>query len=840
MAKSKNPNSEKGQASTKKGQSKKAKKPQTKFKRIMKKVFITLFTLGVICLVIGLGYVFAIIKNTPPLDVQSVLNLSEPSRLYDSSGEYMDNLPTEQLREKVDSENIPQELKDAFVSIEDERFYEHNGVDIKRILGALVADVKYFITGSGGLQGASTMTQQLIKNTLLTNEVKIERKVREMYLSIKLEQSLNKDQILTAYLNTIPMGGKIYGVQAASQYFFNKNVDELSLVQCAYLAGLTQAPTTYSAFNPANEENNRYIPRTLSVLAKMLEHGKVSQEDYAVAVELVKNNDFSFQSGEVTYTLNYEWFSYPVLSQVKDDLKEKYKYTDEEINKLLVNGGLKIYTTMDRELQDNTQAILNERSNLLVDGSKEPVDDNGVPLLQASAVIMDNTTGEVKAMVGGRGNQPAQSLNRAYNALRSIGSSTKPLTAYGPALDTKVMTAATPLDDAPLPSSIANQYGSDYNPNNHDFVMEGYISMREALVESKNITSVYTTHTVGMNTALSYGEKLGLIYGHNSVNPSSFALGEFTNDPADPDGGNTYILTGAFGSLANGGVYRKPRLYTKVEDSTGKVILEESTEEDKVFSPQTAFILTDMLKGTSSFLSSVIAPNASIPVAGKTGTTEYSKDLWYAGYSPYYTGAVWIGYDKPQTISGYSTAPQKLWGKIMVKAHEGKESANFNKPSGIVSASYCIDSGKKPSELCEHDQRGSRIRTDYFISGTEPKDVCDVHVKVTVNSENNKLATENTPASLRVDRVFIKKPNASSSANDYKYVVPTQQDDTKYEPEKPEKPNDNTTNNDDNIDNGNNDNNAGNGNENEDDETNDTPPPTPSPTTLRSIFKLAS
>lgn len=788
MAKKKNSNGEKGQASKKnKNSNKKISKSESKFKKFTKRAFITLFTLGIICFVIGLGYVFAIIKNTPPLDVQSVLTLSEPTRLYDVNGEFMDNRTSDKIREKVDSDKIPKTLKDAYVSIEDERFYNHKGIDVKRILGAFVADVKYLITGNGGIQGGSTITQQLIKNTLLSNERKIERKIREIYLSLELEKNLNKDEVLTAYLNTIPLSGKIYGVQAASKYFFNKDVSELSLVQCAYLAGLTQAPTTYSAFNPNNAENPKYVPRTITVLGKMLEHGKITQEQYNESVELAKDNNFEFHHGEISYSYNYEWFTRPTIIQVQQDLKTKYKYTDEEVKNLLNNGGLKIYTTMDRSIQDSTQEILNNRKNIAVNGSNEPVDANGVPLLQTAAVIIDNATAEVRALVGGRGNQPALSSNRAFDTYRSIGSTAKPITAYGPAIDTKVLTTASLLDDTPYPYPNSNKV------NNFDFRYTGNMSLRDALVQSKNTLAVYAANKIGKNTALSYGEKLGLKYGPGSLGPSAFGLGEFHNDPNNPDGGNVYTLAGAYATFANNGVYRKPKLYTKVEDSSGNIILGDNKEETKVFSPQTSFIITDILKGTSWSVSSTIAPNKSIPVAGKTGTSENTKDLWYAGYSPYYTGAVWIGYDNQASLSGSSSAARKLWGKIMVKPHEGKESKSFSKPSGITSASFCIDSGKKPSELCANDPRGSRIRTDYFISGTEPKDICDSHVKVTVNSENNKIATDKTPARLRVDKIFIKKDNPNSTTADYKYLVPKEFDDTVYEPEppvvKPEDPN---------------------------------------------------
>ncbi|MGL5381505.1 transglycosylase domain-containing protein, partial [Clostridium sp.] len=794
MANKNTSKSEKSQAKTNSGTtSKKTKKKnsKSKYKKFFKNTLLGILIAGLICFVVGLGYLFAIIKNTPPLDVNAVLNLSQPSMLYDSNGEYIDNLPTEEERYVIKFDQMPQDLKDAYVAIEDERFYSHPGIDVRRILGALYRDAIYFVTGEGGLHGASTLTQQLIKNTILTNETTIERKVKEIYLSIQLEDKLTKDQILEAYLNTIPLGGMIYGVEAASQYFFEKPAIELTLPESAFIAGLTQAPTAYSPYNPANKEDpSTYLDRTQLVLSKMLELNYITDEEYASASTFVSNNEFAFSQSEINFRLNYEWFAYPAVDQVKRDLKNKYKYTDEELSKLMVNGGLKIYTTMDRRLQDSTQEILNDRDNLAVDGGYEEIDENGTPKLQASAVIMDYRNGHVKALVGGRGTQPAHSLNRAYSGLRSIASNTKPLTVYAPAIDTKKYTSSTPINDAGLPSDIQAQYPG-WSPANWDATNHGYISSRDAIRWSKNIPSIIVANDIGVNTAISYGEKLGLVYGEASRVLATAALGEFANDPNDMDGGNTYLLAAAYGTFGNNGIYTEPKLYTRVVDATGKVLLEDESVQRQVFSPQTAYIMQDLLTGPVNFdAGGAKVPN--MPTVGKTGTNDSVSDFWFSGLTPYYSASVWIGYDTHDAMSGYSSAAASLWGKIMAPAHEGLEYREIaERPSGITNVTVCKDSGKKATDLCSKDQRGGRVSTEMFIEGTEPSGYCDVHVTATVNKNNNKLATDQTPKSLVETRVFIRKPYASPYAIDYPYILPTVYDDTKAEPEKPTTPNNN-------------------------------------------------
>lgn len=771
-----------------KKEKKKLKKKTSKTKKFFKYFFlISLFLIITVFMMFG-GYVYSIINNAPPLDVTSILKLNQPTILLDDKGEFMDNVITEEQRFVVESNAIPDNLKNAFIAIEDERFYSHKGIDVKRIIGAMVTNFKNKLLGKSGIHGASTLTQQLLKNTVLTNEISINRKVKEMFLAINLEENLSKDEILTAYLNTIPMGGHQYGVEAASTRFFNKNVKDLSLVECAYLAGLTQAPTSYDALSEKNKKDpSIYLNRTKTVLQKMHELGYITKENYSNAISDLDNRKLTFNPSNRTQEITYEWFTRPAIIQVKEDLKNKYKYSDEEVNKLIINGGLRIYTTMDKALQDNIQKIIDDPNNYKeafskAKGYKETLKDN-VPELQAAASIVDYRSGEVKALVGGRGEQKPKSLNRAYNDLRPTGSSSKPLTVYAPTIDLKVMGAGSVINDSPFSSDFLKNYNYKEQPQNENRQYRGYLTLREALKISDNVAALKIVDEVGLKNSLEYGHKFGLIYNNESANSlSALALGQFDNSPSDRDGGNVYKMANAFGAFGNNGIKTDSKLYSRVEDASGKVILEASPNKTNVISPQTAYILYDMLKEPVNG-SARAAKFGNIPVAGKTGTTSDNKDYWFSGLTPYYSAAVWIGYDMPTTMKGWSgkiAAP--LWGKIMSVAHNNLEYKEIESPSGISKIAVCKDSGHLPTALCNADPRGGRVYTDYFIEGSAPNQLCSVHVKATINSSNGKLANNNTPPSLRQERVFITKSNYYSGTHDAKYVLPTIQDDTSPQP----------------------------------------------------------
>ena len=706
-------------------------KKDTKFKGIFKKFFLVLSIAIIILITSVSGYAFAVIKSAPDLDVEAILEPSETTTLYDDKGNFVTNYITSSQRYVVDSSAIPDNLKNAYVSIEDERFYDHKGIDVKRILGAVVNNVKTKLQGKSTYHGGSTLTQQLIKNTLLTDESTITRKIKEAYLALGLERELDKDKILTTYLNTIPLGGYVYGVQAASVRFFSKDVSDLNLIECAYIAGITQAPSTYDGLSSANQEDpSRYIKRTKTVLNKMLELGYITEGEYNQGISDLDNGLLEFTPSSINNEMQYEWFTRPAVEQVIEDLMDTLKYTEEEAKKLIATGGLKIYTTMDTSLQDSVQEILDTSSNynIAFKGGVETVGENGIPKLQAAASIMDYRTGEVKALIGGRGNQPQMSSNRAYGTLKSIGSTTKPLTAYAPAIDLKILGASSIMSDSPLTSDEIKKagYNGSFQPQNESRSYSGNLTVREALRISSNVVAVKTITKVGLNNAISYGEKFGLVFGEISrLNASSVALGQFTNDPKDPDGSNVFKLAAAYGTFGNDGVKTDPILYTKVLDRNGNVLIDNTAKTTQVISAESAYFLYDMLKGPLTY-SAQGAKVTNIPTAGKTGTTTSNRDYWFAGLTPYYSAAVWIGYDyDPVTQSttsmngGAGRVAAPLWGKIMNVAHEGLSYKEITGPNSTVSVSVCNESGLLPTSTCLPN-----VHNEIFSSGTEPTTYC--------------------------------------------------------------------------------------------------------------------
>lgn len=751
-------------------QKKKSHKNQSKVTKFLKWFFIGILLLGITAVTVVGVYVLSIIRSSPDLDVQAIQSLNQPSILYDDQGNFMDNVITREQRYVVKSEEIPDNLKKAFVAIEDERFYEHKGIDVKRVFGVIASNIKSKLSGSNMVQGASTITQQLIKNAILTNEFSYERKIKEMYLALELEKHLSKDEILTTYLNTIPMGGYQYGVSAAAQRFFSKNVSDLNLIECAYLGGLTQAPTSYDGLSEANKENpSRYLNRTKSVLFKMHELGYISSEQYNDAINEIDTNGIKFTPNNKLSKTNFEWFTRPAITQVKQDLMDKYKYTQEEVDKLIANGGLKIYTSMNRDLQNNVQKVLDDPNNYkAITSNPNEKNEDGVYKLQSSATIIDYKTGHVKALVGGRGEQPAMSHNRAYYDLKSIGSATKPLTVYGPAIDLGLGGAGSVVNDSPLTNKELSSTGYKDQPKNEYNSYRGPLTFREAIKISSNLAAIKIANEVGTSNSIAYGEKLGLVYGPHSRGISTTALGQFQNDPNNPDGGNTYTLASAFGVFGNNGVKTTAKLYTKVLDSHGNVILDTSTpEEIDVFSPQASYIVYDMLKSQVESGSAKSAKFGNIPVAGKTGTTTGDKDYLFAGLTPYYSAAVWVGYDKPRemrTSSGTVTSP--IFGKIMGLAHKGLQYKEVEQPSGISKIAVCMDSGLKPTSFCTQDPRGSRVYYDWFIDGSAPTQYCNYHTKANTpepNPNENNNSGENEENKQQENTTGEVKPNENNN-----------------------------------------------------------------------------
>ncbi|WP_243108641.1 transglycosylase domain-containing protein [Clostridium rectalis] len=711
------------------------KKKKTRF-RVLKIAFTTILLISIFTLVAGMGIGLAMIKTAPPLDINKIRSLNEPSVIYNDSEKFMDTVVSNEHRTIVYSNVIPNNLKNAIVSIEDERFMSHKGIDIKRLFGVVIKNLSNKLTGKSGIQGASTITQQLIKKTLLSDEVKIKRKVQEMYLALQLEKQLTKDQILEAYMNTIPLGGSAYGVEAGAKQYFNKSAKDLTLIESAFLAGVIQSPSTFYYAAMSQKNTTSYINRTKTVLSKMQENEFISSSDYSKAISDINNNKLIFKkSSNNTDKLNYEWFSREVLKQVKNDLVSQYHISQTEAERMIMYGGLKIYSTMDKNLQDSTQNTLNNMDKIL--GINSNSDSNKILQPQASATIMDYHTGDVKALIGGRGTQPPMSFNRATEFYRAAGSSIKPLTVYGPAIDTKIATAASPFDDAPVPAEIGNLYPTNngpYNPRNSPNVFEGTMPLREGLMKSKNVISVRIEHELGLQTGAEYAKKFGLKLDKSTdeTSMSALALGQLSGKQG-VSGTNTLDMAAAYGVFGNNGMRSEPNFYKKVVDRSGKTILEKNYSSTKVLSPQAAYIMYDLLKGPVSGKSGSTgyAANFSPMVRGKTGTTNMSIDLWFCGLTPYYSAAVWIGKDdhssfnENYTFGKYigSSDAALIWGTIMKEAHKNLEYKDINKPSGIVEYPICLDSGGMATDSCPKD----RIITELFIEGTAPSSICNYH-----------------------------------------------------------------------------------------------------------------
>lgn len=773
---------------------KKRKKAQFK---ALKVTLTVLLSLCILVFVATAGVTLAMIKNAPPLDVNQILTVNEPSVLYDDKDKFMDVVITTEQRTVIPFKDMPQDLKNAFVSIEDERFYKHNGIDLKRITGATLINLKNKISKQSGLQGASTITQQLLKNTLLSSEVSFKRKVQEIYLAIKLEKQLTKDQILEAYMNTIYLGGRAWGVEAASQQYFNTNTKNLNLIQCAFIAGVPQSPSVYYPYsNAAQKDPSIYLNRTKSVLKKMYENGYISQPQYDTAISDLSNNKLAFaKPAPINNKLQNEWFSIPAIEQVKKDLKSQYRYSDAEVQHLLMYGGLKIYTTMDKDLQSKTIDTLTDDSLF---GYSSTKDNNGIIQPQAAAVVMDYHNGEVKSLVGGRGDQPARSFNRAASEkyLRPAGSSIKPLTVYGAAIDSKQDTAATVFEDAPLEESVAKMYGSanqPYYPQNENLEFNGNMTLRQAITKSVNVIAVKVVHQLGLKTSADYAEKFGLTLDeHDRTSISALALGQLHH------GTNPLTMAAAYGVFGNNGRYTYPKMYRKVLDRNGKTILENKKESKKVLSPESAYIIYDMLKGPVSAEGTGPRANfGNMPVRGKTGTSGDKKDLWFSGLTPYYSAAVWIGNDDNTVLRGRinSNTSAALWASVISPFHQDLPPKDIEIPSGVVNGVVCSASGKLPSSSCYSDPTGNKTYSELFIEGTVPSDYCNLpHSWV----KDNPLL--NNP----LFKPFKQDKNTITNTNENNGKSTNTNDDTKANNPAPLKGNDDNTtedsNNNDNID----------------------------------------
>ena len=763
------------------GAAKKTKKrsPLGKFTfTLVKFVLISLIALS--CALAGLvgGAVYGWLKTAPKVDFEKLTgNMNQTTFIYDSKNNVISKLTGKDNKdsEPISYEQAPKFLKDAIISIEDERFEEHPGIDIQGIINAGIGYVQGFITNNpNAARGGSTITQQVIKNITNNTQVTPQRKVQEWAAAIDLEKKCSKWQILEMYMNYSYFGNSCRGVQSASKKYFGKDVWDLSLAQCALLTGITNSPGKNNPFT----ENGRKEAKSRQelILKKMLELKKIDQRQYDQAVSEPMIYAEKSESAKVTNVQSY--FVDQVINDVKQALMKEKNVSSSMALYMIYNGGLKIYTTQDPDMQaDMDEIFLNDEYFPTENKTAKKYLEHP----QAAMVILDAQNGQIKAIYGGYGKKEASNtLNRASGIARQPGSSIKPIAVYAPSIDLGVITPATVIDDVPVymranDQSATQKQREDTYPDNYNSEYDGLTSVRNGLKASINVVAAKIwMDYLKPDNSLAYLKKVGIDRDERYL---SLILGGPTK------GVNPLQMAAAYLPFAHKGMYYEPTSFTVVKDSEDTLLLDKKPKYDTAYSEQTASIMADMMqevtKGqTSPYPHSgtaagyVTEKTIGMPVAGKTGTTSDNLDKWFVGYTPYYVAATWYGYDNDnedkvriKLLPPEYNQALKIWATVMSKVHKNLEKKEFVMASGLVKKNICIYSGKIATALCAADPRGNATREEYFIKGTEPRDddLCTVHVQAQVCTESqdvfkrNLLAGPYCPAASVVDKVFIQR-----------------------------------------------------------------------------------
>ena len=789
---------------------------------LIRVLFVILITICVVIGCTGIGAFRGIIDNAPDVNDIDISPLGYATFLYDGDGNQLRKLTAPSSnRLPVSIDQIPVDLQHAVVAIEDERFYEHNGIDVRGILRAFVKNLS-----SGNLsEGASTITQQLLKNNVFTNWTqestwleRFTRKIQEQYLAVEIEKKINnKNVILENYLNTINLGAGTYGVQAAARKYFNKDVWNLNLSECTTLAGITQNPTQY---NPI-EHPEANAKRRKEVLDHMIDQGYITQEQYDQVI-----NDDIYSEIQAAQVLNeetdntvYSYFEDELIDQVINDLMNIKGYTRTQAQNLVYSGGLSIYTTQDASIQkildeeyadpsnypDYVQYALDyaltvqnpdgeevnyskemlrlyfqnedpefdllfdsqEEGQSYVDRYKEHVLADGstvvaervsfAPQPQSSMSIIDQHTGYVKAIIGGRGEKTASlTLNRATDTTRQPGSTFKILSTYAPALNEKGMTLATTFEDEPY------NYPDGSPVNNASKSYGGTTTIRRAIQNSINVVAVKCLEEVTPELGLQYLDNFGFTTLAHGTEADKDADGTIWTDANLPMalGGLTHGVTNielcaAYAAIANNGNYIEPIYYTKILDHNGNVLIEKNSAGRSVIKESTAWLLTSAMEDVVNQGTGTACQLDDMTVAGKTGTTDAYNDLWFVGYTPYYTCAVWSGFDNNEKLPEDARDFHKnLWKKVMTRIHEGLPDKDFDMPASVEKISICEETGLLPRAGCP-------VITEYFDIGDVPTDYCDQHFY-----ESDDTMEEYTTDEGTFNVSPTPDPNADNNSND--------------------------------------------------------------------------
>ena len=782
-------------------------------KRIVVRLFKALLICIILAAVVGVAggglFIKKIIDDTPHVSASDVKPKGFTTFVYadDGSTEIERFVSSGSNRVYKSIDEIPKDLQHAFVAIEDERFYKHNGIDLQGIARAAVVGIA---RGGNFTEGASTLTQQLIKNNVFPNFTKektfydkFQRKIQEQYLALQIEKKMDKSEIIESYLNTINLGQNCLGVQAASQRYFGKDVSDLTLSECAVIAGITQSPSTY---DPITHPDNNKVRRN-KVLKNMLEQDYISQKQYdeALADDVYARIQTTNTASQADNT--YSYFVDALAQQVIQDLKDQLGYTDTQAYNAVYSGGLSIYSTQNQTMQQICDEEANDDSNYpglkeygldyaltvtRADGSTENYGSNNIknyvketygkdqgllyssedaaramveewkatiaregdtyderititPQPQSSITIMDQKTGQIKAMVGGRGEKASSlGLNRAYQgSKRQPGSTFKILAAYAPALDSCDKTLATTIDDEPY--TLKN--GQVLRNANKQY--GGTTTLREGIKRSINVVAVKLSDEITQELGYEYCQKFGIstLVKNKTINGKVFddstsqtlALGGIT------EGVYNYEMCAAYATIANGGEYNKPTLYSKVVDHDGNVLLDGTGESHTVIKDSTAYLLTNAMEDLVNSGTGTACQLPNMPVAGKTGTTTSNKDLWFCGFTPYYTCAVWGGYDDNKECDYDTSFRFRLWKGIMSRIHENLEEKDFKVPSSVERKSICTITGKLAGSGCPSI-------TEYFAKDTLPAETCSGHgysygSKSNSSTEDDSSSNANTSGS---------------------------------------------------------------------------------------------
>ena len=796
---------------------------------------------------VGIGFVRGAIDAAPSLDIIDVQPQGYASQIYDADGNLMQTLVMEgSNREEVSFDQLPDDLVNAFIAIEDSRFYEHNGIDLKGILRAAYVG----ITNGRFSEGASTITQQLIKNNVLqggyeTNMTdKLRRKIQEQFLAVKLEDQLDsKETILEYYLNTINLGGNCLGVQTAANRYFGKNVWELTLSECSVLAATTSNPSRY---NPLTHPKENAVRRKI-VLEKMYEQNFITYDQKNDALDDDVYSRIQTVNNTTSGSTVFSYFTDAVYNQVCDDLQSKLGYSASQSYKLLYSGGLQIYSTMDPSIQSIVDEEVNNADNYIsstgsrlleyslnyaltvchADGSESTYTENDlisyfqsekkqatfaniyaskediyrsvrefkasllisgdsvtsetiIPILepQESVVVMNQSNGQIAAISGGRGEKEGSlTLNRALHCSRQPGSISMILSTFAPAIDSCGATLASTYYDAPYLSGnqqVLNWWGNPYL---------GYNNIRQAITYSMNVIGARClTSLVSDSTAYDYLELFGLgsadLFETSSSLASTSQSYTVTNE----------MLTAAFASIANDGIYQKPTYYTKVLDRQGNILLESVPSQTRIIKSSSAALLTsameDVISSDSSYYYQYgITPTGtlcqvdSMTLAGKSGTTTSGSDVWFIGYSPYYTCGIWSGYDDSKVLSNGTEYHKTIWQKIMARIHTDLDNKDFIFTDELESAKICSKSGLLAVDgVCNSSSSNASVYTEYFAPGTAPTSYCDRHYALRICTKSGKSATKYCPGDLVVQRVYLHIDDSdlsSGTTTDSDYLAPS-------------------------------------------------------------------